>query len=50
MWKRRNQEGEKTDQRAVARKERVEPLYMGELVTLKGNDSTLCCREEKNQH
>lgn len=32
-----------TYQSAVARKERVEPVYMGELVTLNGNDSTLCC-------
>lgn len=32
-----------TYQRAVARKERVDPVYMGELVTLNGNDSTLCC-------
>lgn len=38
--------GDKTHQRAVPRKHRVEPVYIGDEVTLKGNDSTLCCAEK----
>lgn len=39
----RGRERRATHQRAVARKHRVEPVYMGDDVTLNGKLSTLCC-------